>query len=278
MNQRRTAADQRRKFFSNASAFTLIELLVVIAIIAILIGLLFPAFARMQVITDRSKCASNLRQIGAAISAYTGEHDGFLPGPLWTWQNPWYAAGDYGGLGYYLWRYLKLSAPGIDSQKADVLVCPAWQRGAPYAQDDKYVQWVVNKHPGETCKKACQDTGQQAPDPGCRDPWGDALIRYDNGNNPEADPFKGDKAQPLASLPTADNEGNPISAATIWALQDYDQESSNRSKMCPSLPPTPVADVIGSVVKTPVHKDVRNALFFDWHVEPIKVPVKSTGP
>ena len=130
---------------SNPDAFTLIELLVVIAIIAILIGLLFPAFGRMQVLTDRSKCASNLRQVGAAISAYVGDHDGYLPGPLWTWQNPWYKPGDYGALGTHLAKYLKLPLDivGDTAAKADVLVCPAWQRGAPYAQNDQFVQYTL---------------------------------------------------------------------------------------------------------------------------------------
>jgi len=256
---------------SNPDAFTLIELLVVIAIIAILIGLLFPAFGRMQVLTDRSKCASNLRQVGAAISAYVGDHDGYLPGPLWTWQNPWYKPGDYGALGTHLAKYLKLPLDivGDTAAKADVLVCPAWQRGAPYAQNDQFVQYIMNTHPGETCKSPC--SGGPKPKEGCVDPWGDALIQYDNGNNPEQDPFAGDKPQPLASIPNKDADGNPISTATIWAMQDYDKQSSV-PPMCPILPK---ADVFPSVVEQPVHHDVRNALFFDFHVEPIKVPTKN---
>src|SRR2546423_2095570 len=105
MNQRplestRTLVGQPRKSLpSQRAAFTLIELLVVIVIIAILAALLLPAFARKQVLTNRSKYASNLRQIGAAITAYFGKHDGYLPGPLWTWQSPWYQAGDYGSSG-----------------------------------------------------------------------------------------------------------------------------------------------------------------------------------
>ena len=258
---------------SAAEAFTLIELLVVVAIIALLAGLLFPAFGRMQLIGDRAKCASNLRQVGAAIGAYVGEHDGYLPGPLWTWQNPWYQDGDYGSLATHLQKYLKLTprlaAPAI---VADVMMCPAWKRGAPYAQDERFVQYIVNIHPGETRRSACtKSPGKVATEPGCRDPWGDALIEFANGNVPDPDPFAGDKPQPLASLPTKDNDGNPISPSTIWAMQDYDVESSESARMCPALPK---ADVIGTVVPTPVHKDVRNALFFDSHVEALKVPTR----
>jgi prepilin-type N-terminal cleavage/methylation domain-containing protein/prepilin-type processing-associated H-X9-DG protein len=263
----------RKSLFSDAKGFTLIELLVVIAIIAVLAGLLFPAFGRMQVLTDRAKCASNLRQVGAAINAYVGEHDGYLPGPLWTWQNPWYKPDDYGGLGYHLAKYLKLNLIAGESQRADVLMCPAWQRGAPYSENDKFVQYVMNTHPGETCKGGCPDTpNPNNPKEGCIDPWGDALIRYKN-DNPDDNPFAGDKPQPLASLPSKNNDGNSISASTIWAMQDYDKESS-LSASCPTMPPVDKADVFPSVVEHPVHKDVRNALFFDFHVEAIKVPVQ----
>jgi prepilin-type N-terminal cleavage/methylation domain-containing protein len=52
------------------SAFTLIELLVVIAIIAILIGLLFPAFRAVQDQAKRTQAKNDLTQIVNAVNAY----------------------------------------------------------------------------------------------------------------------------------------------------------------------------------------------------------------
>ncbi|NUQ00149.1 MAG: prepilin-type N-terminal cleavage/methylation domain-containing protein [Armatimonadetes bacterium] len=82
-------------------AFTLIELLVVIAIIAILAAILFPVFAKAREQARKTTCASNLRQIGGAFSAYVEDYDGCYPntgnsflfaGRYWRWPLQPYLA------------------------------------------------------------------------------------------------------------------------------------------------------------------------------------------
>jgi len=59
-------------------AFTLIELLVVIAIIAILAALLLTALSGAKWKAHRIACLSNVKQLAAAYTAYTGDNAGRL--------------------------------------------------------------------------------------------------------------------------------------------------------------------------------------------------------
>ncbi len=68
--------------------FTLVELLVVIAIIALLMGILMPALARVRQIAFRMVCGTNLSGIGKAMLIYANDYDDEMPragGRTSTW-------------------------------------------------------------------------------------------------------------------------------------------------------------------------------------------------
>ncbi len=70
--------------------FTLVELLVVIAIIALLMGILMPALARVRQIAFRLVCGTNLSGIGKAMLIYSNDYEDELPragGRNATWSG-----------------------------------------------------------------------------------------------------------------------------------------------------------------------------------------------
>jgi prepilin-type N-terminal cleavage/methylation domain-containing protein len=85
--------------------FTLVELLVVIAIIALLMGILMPALARVRQIAFRMVCGTNLSGIGKAMLIYANDYEDELPragGRSSTWSTPipdWQALNRFGAYG-----------------------------------------------------------------------------------------------------------------------------------------------------------------------------------
>lgn len=98
-------------------AFTIIEFLVAVGIVAILAALAFPSLQRAMTSSQRIACASNMRQVGAAIQLFAGDHGGVLPynfagsiGPQKI--NDIYADSD-------IWRVAWFLAPYIDDKVWD---------------------------------------------------------------------------------------------------------------------------------------------------------------
>jgi len=85
--------------------FTLVELLVVIAIIALLMGILMPALARVRQIAFRMVCGTNLSGIGKAMLIYANDYEDELPrsgGRNSTWATnipQWDALNRFGAYG-----------------------------------------------------------------------------------------------------------------------------------------------------------------------------------
>ena len=99
--------------------FTLIELLVVIAIIAILAAILFPVFAKAREKARQITCASNLKQIGIALLAYSQDYDEILPNSwMVTPGNSYPPSGTSAGA----WKWMDEAYPYIKS--TGVFHCP----------------------------------------------------------------------------------------------------------------------------------------------------------
>ena len=59
--------------------FTIVELIVCLGVITVLCGILLPSLRATREAARRMSCASNQRQIGAALSAYAMANDDLLP-------------------------------------------------------------------------------------------------------------------------------------------------------------------------------------------------------
>src|SRR5262245_28545963 len=104
--------------------FTLIELLVVVAVIGILASILLPALAAARQKATRTACLSNLKQIGIAITMYTDDNEGTLPGPCYSGARASYDRNSSTELIWYIAEALGQPIPGPQTVVAEVFVCP----------------------------------------------------------------------------------------------------------------------------------------------------------
>ena len=117
---------------NEGESFTLIELLIVIAIIGLLAALLLPALASARRSADTTGCASNLRQIGMAVTMYADDNQ-YLPGPLYYTQLSVYRQNDLYYLCGKIVPYLNYPSRTAQWQYAPIFTCPGLKRVVSWA-------------------------------------------------------------------------------------------------------------------------------------------------
>jgi len=182
-------------------AFTLIELLVVVAVIAILIGILLPALGRARKTSRTMVCASNARQIAAALTSYSADYDFLYPPALAFAPDPstgkfnmhWY---DVGRIGHYLPEFdrsnLNPDNPENNTLGGGQMVCPEHPQGGR--------SYTINFW----C--ACVTSWK---------PVGNGIQTFKPGKNPD-DPGEADRGRAFDA--TVGNASKMLLLAEAWGL------------------------------------------------------------
>lgn len=231
------------KPFSYRRAFTLLEIVVILGIIALFLALLVPFAVRAREGGRSAACVKNMSVIGKAISSYTADNDGRLPGPLTIDQYPVDAAGNPPRDGQLL-KYITSHLNALGGARA-AFTYPGWQK-AQRATDSAV--FLVNVDPVAPFEQPI---------------WGDMEDK-------KKGPLKiEDVGLVRFQVTDKDMKAKP---AEVWALTEADQMlarilgASKDDAWMKRLP------------EKAVHVSHRNALYFDWHVGRLTLTNSSVAP
>lgn len=235
-------------------AFTLIELLVVIAIIAILAALLLPALSAAKAKAYRITCVSNFKQVGYALRMFVDENNDQLPpgtspsipfgldqtqAPVY-WDNGT-SSNAKKWLPYYLATYMSMPTPqdlGGRTNLLKAMLCPAYARAMPHWGYDPTSDYYARAYSYTVTR---------------RDNYPQTLL--------PCEPF-GKSGTTNALTLHAVQAAGPM--CDIWAVADMDTNAVDN-------PSSLGGSKLATMARTPVHGNVRNFLFFDFHVGGKKV-------
>jgi prepilin-type N-terminal cleavage/methylation domain-containing protein len=245
-------AHRRRGGRALTGGFTLIELLVVIAIIAILASLLLPALSIAKAKAYKTHCMSNMREMGTALHMYVDESGEWLPpGPHGAYAGlsqdelPIYNGTSQNFqkyLPYYLATYLSLPSPGKVGSATNVVpefICPAYLQLASGLTSSHYSPTKDNYANAYSYTVSRTNNPPMTTLPGF--PFGKEAGSGEVNQLPL-------KMSAIASA-------GPITL--LWAMADMDWQAVSN--------PSGLGNDQAYIAETPVHKDIRNYMYFDGH-------------
>ncbi|HWL53713.1 MAG TPA: prepilin-type N-terminal cleavage/methylation domain-containing protein [Chthoniobacteraceae bacterium] len=215
---------------------TAFELLVAIGIAAILAMVSVAFLNRHRERSRETVCLSNLRNLGVAMALYTGENSMTLPGPLWRGQSPIYQSDEEGGFDRMSGNLVTFLAPYLRLENLPPLHSATAEILACPA-------WL---------KSARHETQLI-----CYYSAGEIIIDPDE---PSLFPFgrSSSQGEPLPPMRTTALP-DPATTPAFW---EFDRQATVAESDYFTDPRVPSA---------PVHRTVRNTLFFDGHVAASRV-------